>query len=182
MIFITENDVLKKGLPIYHIERMITETGEPLGDEEHIIYVNSQIRDDTSLGRLMHDFACIEAGDMYYPVLADRVRYFKEDEKGAAVMCKAMEDMRNEAARENTLQPGEASSALTMRFVRVVAGINNRINHTQADVVDGEVMGTLSEEKLNQMNRQLKQLMGYTSVRTVDEFDSTVLWYHGRHL
>lgn len=48
--------------------------------------------------------------------------------------------------------------------------------------MDGEVMGTLSEEKLNQMNRQLKQLMGYTSVRTVDEFDPTVLWYHGRHL
>ena len=33
-------------------------------------------------------------------VLADRVHYFKEDEKGVAIMCKAMEDMRNEAARE----------------------------------------------------------------------------------
>ena len=32
--------------------------------------------------------------------LADRVHYFKEDEKGVAIMCKAMEDMRNEAARE----------------------------------------------------------------------------------
>ena len=38
--------------------------------------------------------------DMYYEVLADRVHYFKEDEKGVAIMCKAMEDMRNEAARE----------------------------------------------------------------------------------
>ena len=70
VIFITENDVLKKNLPIYHIERTITETGEPFGDEEHIIYVNSQIRDDTSLGKLMHDFACIEAKDMFYPVKA----------------------------------------------------------------------------------------------------------------
>lgn len=43
---------------------------------------------------LLHDFACMEAKDMYYQVLADRVRYFKEDEKGVAVMCKAMEDMR----------------------------------------------------------------------------------------
>ncbi len=33
---------------------------------------------------------------MKYPQLADRVRYFKEDERGVAVMCKAMEDMRNE--------------------------------------------------------------------------------------
>jgi hypothetical protein len=62
--------------------------------------VNSQIKDETSLGKLMHDFACIEAKDMYYPVLADRVRYFKEDEKGVTVMCKAMEDMRNEARAE----------------------------------------------------------------------------------
>ena len=96
--------MLRKGLPIYHIERTVTETGEPFGDEEHIIYVNSQIRDDTSLGKLMHDFACIEAGDMYYQVLADRVRYFKEDEKGAAVMCKVMEDMRNEAAKEQAIR------------------------------------------------------------------------------
>ena len=66
--------------------------------------MNSQIKDKTSFGMLMHDFACTEAKDMYYHVLADRVRYFKEDEKGVTAMCKAMEDMRNETARENTLQ------------------------------------------------------------------------------
>ncbi len=32
--------------------------------------------------------------------LADKVRYFKEDEKGVAAMCKAMEDMRREAAEQ----------------------------------------------------------------------------------
>ena len=113
VIFITENDVLGKGLPIYHIERTVTETGELFGDEEHIVYVNSQIRNKTSLGMLMHDFACTEAKDMYYHVLADRVRYFKEDEKGVTVMCKAMEDMRNETARENTLQI--ANNMLSMK-------------------------------------------------------------------
>lgn len=112
VIFITENDVPGKGLPIYHIERMVTETGEPFGDEEHIVYVNSQIKDETSLGMLMHDFACTEAKDMFYQVLADRVRYFKEDEKGVTVMCKAMEDMRNETAREKTLQLAKNMLAL----------------------------------------------------------------------
>ena len=38
--------------------------------------------------------------DMKYKNLADRVRYFKEDEKGVATMCRAMEEMRNETARE----------------------------------------------------------------------------------
>ena len=32
--------------------------------------------------------------------MADKVRYFKEDEKGVAMMCKVMEDMRNEVQNE----------------------------------------------------------------------------------
>ena len=41
VIFITENDVMGKAFPIYHIDRVVTETGELFGDEAHIIYVNS---------------------------------------------------------------------------------------------------------------------------------------------
>ena len=74
--------------------------------------MNSHIKDETSLGKLMHDFACIEAKDMYYPVLADRVRYFKEDEKGVTVMCKAMEDMRNEERNEERIEIAERLLAL----------------------------------------------------------------------
>lgn len=74
------------------------------GDESHIIYVNSQIKDESALGKLMHDFACTDAKDMKYKILADRVRYFKEDEKGVATMCRAMEEMRNETARETAIK------------------------------------------------------------------------------
>ena len=97
VIFITENDVLKKNLPIYHIERVITETGELFDDKAHIIYVNNEIKDDTPLGRLMQDFVCKNADDMYYGTLAERVREYKESEGGLNSMCRAMEEMRNEA-------------------------------------------------------------------------------------
>lgn len=100
VIFITENDVMKAGLPIYHIDRGVRETGKLFEDEEHIIYVNSQIKDETKLGRLMHDFSCTDAKDMYNKVLADRVRYFKEDERGVEIMCREMEIMRNQAHEE----------------------------------------------------------------------------------
>lgn len=102
IVFITERDILKRGLPIYHIDRVVRETGDIFEDEAHIIYVNSQIKDETALGKLMHDFFCTDATEMYYSTLADRVRYFKEDTKGVANMCRAMEEMRNEAAREAT--------------------------------------------------------------------------------
>ena len=100
VIFITEHDVLGKGKPIYHIDRVIKETGENFGDEAHILYVNGEYRDESPIGTLMHDFSCTNAKDIKYRTLSERVRYFKEDEKGVAIMCKAMEDMRNEAARE----------------------------------------------------------------------------------
>lgn len=38
VIFITENDYFGKGKPIYHIKRIIEETGDCFGDETHIIY------------------------------------------------------------------------------------------------------------------------------------------------
>ncbi len=33
---------------------------------------------------------------MYFSQLAAKMRYFKEDEKGVEVMCRVMEEMRNE--------------------------------------------------------------------------------------
>ena len=104
VIFITENDVLKAGLPIYHVERTVQETGTFFNDQAHIVYVNSQIKDETALGKLMHDFFCTNSKDMNYSILAQRVRYFKEDTKGVAAMCRAMEKMRDETEHETSVK------------------------------------------------------------------------------
>ena len=104
VIFITENDVIGMGKPIYSIERRIDDTDELFDDGEHIIYVNGADKDaSTELGKLMHDFFCTDPDDMHYRELADKVRYFKEDEKGVAAMCKVMEDMRNEEAKKTKM-------------------------------------------------------------------------------
>ncbi len=102
VIFITENDVMGKNQAIYHIQRYveINEGKELFGDGSHIIYVNGKYRGNDEVGRLMHDFSCTNPDDMNYEALAKRARYFKQDEKGVAAMCKIMEDMRNEKAKE----------------------------------------------------------------------------------
>lgn len=105
VIFITENDVLKKNLPLYHIERKVLETNELFDDGSHIIFVNGQYTNhDTEIGKLMHDFRCTNADDMNYPTLAEKVRYFKETEGGSSAMCKMMEDMRKDAAKEKAIE------------------------------------------------------------------------------
>ena len=62
--------------------------------------MNGAYRGETPIEKLMHDFSCTAPDDMYYDELAERVRFFKESEEGVAIMCRAMEDMRNQAALE----------------------------------------------------------------------------------
>ena len=121
VIFITENDVMGKNQAIYHIQRYVeTNEGKELfGDGSHIIYVNGKYRGNDEVGKLMHDFSCTNPDDMNYEALAKRARYFKQDEKGVATMCKIMEDMRNEAARE-AAQKAELKNAreTAMRMIK----------------------------------------------------------------
>ncbi len=99
VIFITEHDEMGAGLPVYHIDRVIRETGALFQDEAHIIYVNGEYRnEDSPVGILMHDFACANPADMQYKLLAERARYLKESKEGQQIMCRAMEQMRNETA------------------------------------------------------------------------------------
>ena len=121
VIFITENDVMGKNQAIYHIQRYVeTNEGKELfSDGSHIIYVNGKYRGNDEVGKLMHDFSCTNPDDMNYEALAKRARYFKQDEKGVATMCKIMEDMRNEAARE-AAQKAELKNAreTAMRMIK----------------------------------------------------------------
>jgi len=82
----------------------ILATGERFEDGTHIMYVNGAYRDETPIGKLMHDFSCTDPADMYYGILADRVRFFKESKEGVAIMCKAMEDIRNQTLREGMME------------------------------------------------------------------------------
>jgi predicted transposase/invertase (TIGR01784 family) len=58
----------------------------------------------------MHDFSCTDAAEMYYGTLADRVRFFKESKEGIEIMCKAMEDMRNESLQEGICEGMKATA------------------------------------------------------------------------
>lgn len=101
VIFITENDVIGAGLSLYHIDRVIKETGADFNDGAHIIYVNGSYKNDEDpVGKLMHDFRCTSAVDMYYPLLAKQVRFFKETEGGLELMCRAFEELAEKRANE----------------------------------------------------------------------------------
>ena len=105
VIFITESDYMKMGLPMYHVERTVRETGALFGDGSHIIYMNGSYKDDSDpVGKLMHDFRCTSPVDMFYQELAEPVRYFKETEGGRSQMCKAMEERIDRERIDNSFE------------------------------------------------------------------------------
>ena len=101
VIFITENDVMGGGKDIYKIDRTIQELdGKAFGDGTHIIYVNGATRSNSDIGKLMHDFLCSNAAEMYFDILKRQVSQFKNSDEGRHYMCKAMERIEARGKRE----------------------------------------------------------------------------------
>ena len=99
VIFITENDVMGRGQDVYVYDRIENVSGEHLDDGTHIIYVNGATRSKSDIGKLMHDFLCSNAAEMYFDILKRQVSQFKNSEEGRHYMCEAMEriEARGEA-------------------------------------------------------------------------------------
>lgn len=113
VIFITEKDYYKAGKPVYIIQNMNMTLSQPFDDGAHILYVNGEYRDDSDIGRLMHDFNCTNASDMNFALLAERTRYLKETSKGVSEMCKVMEELRDESYAEG-MEDGKLEQARVM--------------------------------------------------------------------
>ena len=104
MIFICQHDKFKENKPIYHVDKIIRETGKTFDDGAHIIYVNGKYRGEDDFGKLAHDFNCKKADNIYFKPLADGVRHFKETEKGRDAMCESFTKLADKVADERELQ------------------------------------------------------------------------------
>ena len=92
VIFITENDVLHDNLALYNIRRRIDENAKCFEDGSHIIYVNSQRRDDTALGKLMQDLYCTEPKNLHYHEFAEHMEFLKYSKEGEEKMTDVIEE------------------------------------------------------------------------------------------
>ncbi len=104
VIFICQKDQFKKGLPMYHIHNTVDETGERVNNGQELIIVNGEYRDESTLiGKLMHDFSCIDPNEMYSEVLKRWMKYYKEEEGGVSEMCEICEQLKEMGRVEGEL-------------------------------------------------------------------------------
>lgn len=107
VIFITENDVLQRNLPIYNIDRYIGQNMELFKDGSHIIYVNSQIQDDTPLGKLMQDMYCTDPTKLNYKEFAPQMEFLKHSKDGEGEMRDLFEEYAHQVGQQIGQQLGQ---------------------------------------------------------------------------
>lgn len=91
IVYISEFDIFKEGKTIYHVEKVLRETGTVIDDGLHEIFVNTVIDDGSTIADLMNCFTKKEVNNPLFPKLSNRVKDLKTTEGGANAMCEVME-------------------------------------------------------------------------------------------
>ena len=145
VIFITEHDYYGRGKAIYRVRRTVEDDNSLYGDGSNILYVNGQYRDDNDIGKLMHDFCCSDPDDMLIPMLAERTRYLKTDEKEVKRMCEQMERIENKGVAKG-IGIGETNKAKDMAINLNDMGVDIEVIAKSANVSVDQVKEWLAKK------------------------------------
>lgn len=100
-IYISKFDMFKGGKTVYHIDRVVRETGEVQYNGLQEIYVNTKIDDGTDVAELMHIFTNTDAYDFQkFPKTSERKKQFKEGKGGNEEMCDLVENYAKQCAEK----------------------------------------------------------------------------------
>lgn len=104
MVYISEFDFLKGGKTIYHVDKVLRETGKVIDDGLHEIYVNTVIDDGSDISDLMACFMKKEVKNPKFPALSAEVSRLKETEGGAQSVCAVMERYERMAVKKEKIE------------------------------------------------------------------------------
>ena len=99
-VFISSFDYFGGQKTIYHVDRVLRETGDIVDNGFHEIYVNTEIDDGTDIAALMKVLKNHQLeNDKRFPKVCSRIRYFKEG-KGDSDMSDVVEEYAKEYVKE----------------------------------------------------------------------------------
>lgn len=105
IVYISKFDVFRRKRRLYYVERGFHDKNEavPVGDGEHIIYVNAcddVETEDTDVAELMRFFNHSQGQNEKFRRLANRVYELKNNDVEVMTLCKLVEDYAKEYAKE----------------------------------------------------------------------------------
>ena len=125
LIYISKFDIFNKAKTIYHVERIIQETGDIVDNGFKEIYVNASIDDGSDIAQLMKVFTDSNTYNAKFPETSKRKRLFKGHEDGESIMNEELERLFAECQAEyraEGLAAGRAEGFATGRAEGLAAG------------------------------------------------------------
>ncbi len=144
LIFISKFDIFGENLTIYHINRVIEETGTVVENGVHELYVNTAINDQSGIAELMQYFKESVGQHQNFRKLCNRVKYFKEDQKGVQDMCQAVQEYATEYAKEYAKKE------------HIQTATNLLLNGASVDLI-AKSIPSLSRQFLTELSKTLQQ-------------------------
>jgi hypothetical protein len=83
VVLISKFDIFGGNLPLYHVDRVIRETGKIVDNGFEEVYVNTKVKDDSEISELMEVFVDDTAYNSKFPKTSAGKRRYKETESGA---------------------------------------------------------------------------------------------------
>ena len=99
-IMISAFDIFKCGKTVYHIDRVLRESGSVENNGVHEIYINAKGTDESEVTDLMKYILDSNGFNPQFPRISSRVQYFKQDNGGAKGMGKSIAELRAEGRAE----------------------------------------------------------------------------------
>ena len=121
VVYISEKDIFKGNRTIYHVEKILRETGEPVEDGLHEIFVNTAVFDGTDIAELMSCFLKKEVNHPKFPRLSNEVNRIKHTEGGVDVMCEVMQRYET-IAKEEGRREGRVEGRLQLIASMLMSG------------------------------------------------------------
>ena len=131
VVYISEFDIFKRGRVIYHVDSVIRKTQEKVDDGLERVFVNTTVKDETSISEYMGCFQQKAIDNARFPKLTNRVHYLKHEEGGVNAVCEIMRKYSEEVAEKAYQQGEEAGKEIGQRQANIAA-IKNMIIRFQA--------------------------------------------------
>ena len=135
VVYISEFDIFKCGRVIYHVDSVIRETQEKVDDGLERVFVNTAVKDGTTISEYMDCFLQKEIDNAKFPKLTNRVHYLKHEEGGVNAVCEIMRKYSEEVAEKAYQQGEEAGKEIGKEIGQRqanIAAIKNMIIRFQA--------------------------------------------------
>jgi hypothetical protein len=98
-VFISRFDIFNEGRTIYHVSRVLDETGSRVDNGIHEMYVNTSVDDGSDIAELMQYFKKSVGEHKKFMKLCNRVKYFKKSQEGVTDMCDVVEEYAEKKAK-----------------------------------------------------------------------------------